>query len=114
MPLPSVRFRFSDATVVTLSTLLGWPGHASSDFPPVVGAFLATTHGLPRSAAVTIAFFSAAASSALVGVGVGVGVLAGALALASGGAGGSDPPQPTPQTKISTADPAAAIALRMS
>ena len=60
-----------------------------------------------------MAFFSAAVSSALVGAaGDGDGVSTGALAAA--GVGVSDPPQPTPQTKIMTADPAAAIALRMS
>jgi hypothetical protein len=60
-----------------------------------------------------MAFFRAAASSALVGgAGEGDGVVAGALVLAAGGV--SEPPQPTPQTKMMTADPAAAIALRMS
>jgi hypothetical protein len=62
-----------------------------------------------------MAFFSAAASSDLVGAaGEDDGVLDGALALASGGVVVSEPPQPTPETKIKTADPAAAIALRIS
>ena len=67
--------RRTDATVSTCPVALGFPGQASTAFP-AEGTLSGCTHGLPRSAAVTIARFSAAASSAVLGA-VGDGLAAG-------------------------------------
>ena len=106
-PLPSVRSRRTDATVATSSAALGLPGQASDAFP-AEGTFLGSTQGSPRSAAVTITCFSAAASSALLGaLGDGVGVLSAGVAatVVVGSVPAPDPPQPVIAATIISAEP---------